>query len=209
MGARERRTRTAHASGLGLLVFERGRLYRRAELHEAWGGDTRVQAQGGILTPREEPVVLLITAVVGHDFGYTDWRDADGVWHYYGAGQEGDMEWARGNRAVHDHAANGEDLHLFEANPDGLLRYDGQYVCAEYEVRDDVPDVNKNPRRGFIFSLVPLDDAGGGDLSAAPASGPVGSLWALALLELKQRASRGPDQQTAPRGGAWKGVCAE
>src|SRR4051812_31688599 len=151
-------------------MFERGRLYRRAELHEAWGGEKQVQIQGGILTPREHPIVILITGVEGHDFGYTDWRDPDGVWHYYGAGQEGHMEWARGNTAIRDHTANGKELHLFEKNADGLLRYEGQFVCADYEIRDDVPDKNKAPRTGFVFALVPFDDAGGGDLSAPPAS---------------------------------------
>src|SRR5829696_7352885 len=153
-------------------MFERGRAYRRDELHEAWDGETRVQRQGGILTPREHPIVILITGEEGREFGYTDWRDKQGVWHYYGAGQEGSMEWVRGNVAIRDHARNGEDLHLFERLPDGLLRYEGQYVCADIEVRDDVPDRNKSPRTGFIFALVPFDDAGGGDLSVEPAFGP-------------------------------------
>src|SRR5918998_1556659 len=111
-------------------TFEHGRLYRRDELHKAWAGETRVQAQGGILTPREHPVVILVTGEEGREFGYDDWLDSEGVWHYYGAGQEGDMEWVRGNKAVRDHGANGEELHLFERDEGGLLRYAGQFVCA-------------------------------------------------------------------------------
>src|SRR3712207_3956949 len=117
-------------------MFERGRVYKRNELHQEWEGETEVQRQGGILTPREQPLVILITGEEGQEFGYDDWRDADGVWHYYGAGQEGDMEWVRGNLALRDHGVNGEEVHLFERDDEGL-RYEGQYVCADYDVRDD------------------------------------------------------------------------
>ena len=37
-------------------MFEQGRVYRRDEIHREWGGETRLQAQGGILTPREAPI---------------------------------------------------------------------------------------------------------------------------------------------------------
>lgn len=67
------------------------------------------------------------------------------------------MVWQRGNVALRDHAESGEDVHLF-ARVEGGLRYVGQFVCAGYEERDDVPDVNGNPRLGFVFELVALDD---------------------------------------------------
>ncbi len=66
-----------------------------------------------------------MTGEEGREFGYEDYRDAEGVFHYFGAGQEGDMEFVRGNLALRDHAENGEDIHLFEQEPGGL-RYQGQ-----------------------------------------------------------------------------------
>jgi 5-methylcytosine-specific restriction protein A len=139
-------------------VFERGRVYRRDELHRAWDGTTRVPLQGGILTPVEAPVVIVVTGEEGGQYGYDDYWDTDGVFHYYGAGQVGDMEWVRGNVALRDHADNGEDIHLFEQVLPSGLRYLGQFVCVGFYERDDVPDRNGALRRAIVFELVALED---------------------------------------------------
>ncbi len=73
-------------------MFEPGRIYKRAELHQEWGGTTEVQRQGGILTPREAPLVIVVTGEEGRQFGYADCWDDEGVFHYFGAGQDGDMD---------------------------------------------------------------------------------------------------------------------
>ncbi len=92
--------------------------------------DPRVRQQGGILTPSEAPLVLVVTGEEGGQYGYDDFWDDDGVFHYYGAGQVGRMELVRGNRALRDHSENGEEVHLFEqAQPSGL-RYDGPVWSA-------------------------------------------------------------------------------
>jgi 5-methylcytosine-specific restriction protein A len=166
-------------------VFERGRVYRRDELHLTWDGATRVQAQGGILTPVEAPVVIVVTGEEGGQYGYNDFWDADGVFHYYGAGQVGDMEFVRGNLALRDHAGNGEDVHLFE-QVQGGLRYEGQMVCAGYYERDDVPDRNGDLRRAIVFELVALDDERPSFVSSRTAD----SRWTMPLDELRERASR-------------------
>ena len=57
-------------------MFERGRVYRRDELHHAWDGATRVQQQGGILTPVEAPLVIVVTGEEGGQYGYDDYWDA-------------------------------------------------------------------------------------------------------------------------------------
>lgn len=98
-------------------MFEHGRVYRRNELHQAWDGTTEVQRQGGILTPVEGPIVIVVTGEEGSRYGYDDFWDEDGVFHYYGAGQLGPMEFVRGNLALRDH---GEDVHLFEMLREGL-----------------------------------------------------------------------------------------
>jgi 5-methylcytosine-specific restriction protein A len=128
-------------------VFERGRVYRRNEIHHAWAGATEVQRQGGILTPVEAPLVIVVTGEEGGQYGYDDFWDDDGVFHYFGAGRVGDMEWVRGNLALRDHAENGEDVHVFEQVQPSGLRYVGQFVGAGYYERDDVPDQNGDLRR--------------------------------------------------------------
>jgi hypothetical protein len=42
-------------------MFEPGRVYRRDEVHRQWNGSTQLQREGGILTPREVPLVIVIT----------------------------------------------------------------------------------------------------------------------------------------------------
>ena len=67
------------------------------------------------------------------------------------------MEFVRGNVALRDHTEAGEDVHLFEQVAGGL-RYVGQFVCAGYDERENVPDRNGDARRAIVFELVALDD---------------------------------------------------
>lgn len=168
-------------------MFEPGRVYPRDQLHHQWNGQTRLQPQGGILTPREVPLIIVVTGEEGQAYGYDDYRDDHGVFHYFGAGREGDMLFLRGNSALRDHAENGEDVHLFEQAAGGL-RYVGQYVCAGYEQREGVLDQNNQPRRAIIFELIALDD----ELAAptASTSGPGDARWTMPLDSLRSRASR-------------------
>jgi hypothetical protein len=70
------------------------------------------QGQRGILTPREVPLIVVVRGEEGRPFGYDDYWDSEGVFHSFGAGQEGDMTFVRGDLALRDHAENGEDVHL-------------------------------------------------------------------------------------------------
>ncbi len=170
-------------------MFEPGRVYRRDELHHEWGGTTQLQHQGGILTPREVPLIVVVTGAEGQPFGYDDYWADDGVFHYIGAGQVGDMEFVRGNLALRDHADAGEDLHLFEQVAGGL-RYVGQFVCAGYDERENVPDRNGNPRRAIVFELVALDEQLAAPDMASPAPAGGDPRWSMGLDELRGRASR-------------------
>jgi 5-methylcytosine-specific restriction enzyme A len=81
------------------------------ELHREFRG----QRYGGISTPPDQPFVLCFTGETGKKHGYRDWWDTEaGVLHYYGEGQSGDMEFTHGNKAIRDHATDGEDLYVFE-----------------------------------------------------------------------------------------------
>jgi 5-methylcytosine-specific restriction protein A len=112
-------------------VFERGIIYRRNELHHAYGSEVQVQQQGGILTPSGQPFIFVITGAAGRRHGYLVFEDEAGVLNYYGAGQGGDMEWRSHNRQLRDHAELGKDVHAFDEVPSGL-RYRGQLVTAGY-----------------------------------------------------------------------------
>jgi 5-methylcytosine-specific restriction protein A len=91
------------------------------------GGTTELQRQGGILTPREVPIIIVVTGEEGREFGYEDYWDGEGVFHYFGAGQEGDMEFACGNLALRDHAQNGEEsISSSKSVKASVLRADGR-----------------------------------------------------------------------------------
>lgn len=146
------------------VCFEVGRVYRRRDdIHARFGG----QQQGGISTPSGVPYIFLFTGESGGKYGYKDdWND-DGVYLYTGEGQAGDMRFVRGNKAIHDHLADGKDLLLFESLGKGKgVRFLGRFACASWEP-DTRPDVNGNDRRVIVFHLIRQEDS---DTSAAPAT---------------------------------------
>lgn len=81
--------------------FEVGKEYnRKTEIHGSFGE----QAQGGISTPKEFPVIFLFTSDTGAQHGYHDEYRGDGLFWYTGEGQTGDMRMAGGNKAILEHA---------------------------------------------------------------------------------------------------------
>jgi hypothetical protein len=50
------------------MSFQIGSIYRRKDIHDAFGG----QRQGGISTPRDYPAVFLFTQDEGSNYGYRD-----------------------------------------------------------------------------------------------------------------------------------------
>jgi 5-methylcytosine-specific restriction protein A len=175
-------------------MFEPARIYARADLHHEWGGTTEVQRQGGILTPREVPLVIVATGEEGHEFGHEDRWDDEGVFHHFGAAQEGDMRFVRGNLALRDHAQNGEDIHLFEQEPGGL-RYYGQMVLGGWNWKDDVPDRNGDLRRAIVFELIALEDETTSSTPAADSATVSDARWTMPLDDLRNRASRTVGEQ--------------
>jgi 5-methylcytosine-specific restriction protein A len=176
-------------------VFQSERIYQRSTLHEVWGGLKRAQPQGGILTPAHIPAVLVITGQGGAAYGYHDRWDEDGVLHYSGAGQEGDMEFKRGNLALRDHAREGEAVYVFQQQSDGL-RYLHEVAVGGWYYEDDVPDLHGNLRRAIVFKLVPLDqlEAASRDEVEAAADGT----WEVPLAELRDRALGGGNLDPDP-----------
>jgi 5-methylcytosine-specific restriction protein A len=94
----------------------------------------------------------------GEQYGYRDGWDDNGVFLYTGEGQEGDMEFVRGNRAIRDHALEGKDIHLFQAQGKGEgYRYLGRFACSTWEFRKG-PDLYGDERRVIVFHLIQPED---------------------------------------------------
>lgn len=161
-------------------MFIQGQIYERKMLHQLYGG----QRQGGICTPIESPFILLFAGEQGHQYGYHDGWNENGIYLYTGEGQIGDMAFVRGNRAIRDHIDNGKDLHLFEYTKKGQLRYIGQMVYIGYQEKQGI-DKNGNSRNIIVFELVPIalfSKAESNDVSLEA------SLWNETLENLRQRA---------------------
>jgi 5-methylcytosine-specific restriction enzyme A len=131
--------------------FEEGRIYnRRADVHAKFGG----QQQGGIITPAQYPLVIIITGEEGLAHGYADRTRNDGVFEYFGEGQIGDMVLQRGNLAVASHAADGKSLLLFRKTNEAL-RFVGEMVYERHHL-ERAPDREGNERSAIVFELRPL-----------------------------------------------------
>ena len=145
--------------------LERGKIYRRVDIHETYGG----RRQGGISPSRVSPNVMLFTdPVTGHRHGYFDgWGEDDGRFYYTGEGQNGDQKMVQGNLTVLKHVEEGRALRLFRIVSTGQAEYVGEFTLdPENPWRDvDAPDTNgEEIRKVIMFCLVPKD--------ALPPSGP-------------------------------------
>jgi 5-methylcytosine-specific restriction protein A len=131
--------------------FEEGKVYsRRVDIHAKFGG----QQQGGIVTPSQHPLVIIITGEEGLEHGYADRTRDDGVFEYFGEGQVGDMVMQRGNLAIASHAADGKSLLLFRKTTEGL-RFLGEMVYDKHHT-EKAPDREGNERDAIVFELRPL-----------------------------------------------------
>jgi 5-methylcytosine-specific restriction enzyme A len=132
-------------------MFNQGQIYKRTEIHSRMGG----QSQGGISTPINSPLILLFSGEQGKQYGYNDgWNN--GSFFYTGEGQEGDMSFVRGNKAIIEHSKEGKDLHLFQYTKEpGKVIYIGQMVCTGFQEKI-APDIKGNDRKVYVFELQPL-----------------------------------------------------
>jgi 5-methylcytosine-specific restriction protein A len=134
------------------LGFEVGRVYnRRNDIHARFGG----QQQGGIITPSQHPLVIIITGEEGLEHGYADRYRPDGVFEYFGEGQVGAMEMQRGNRAIAEHSTLGKSLLLFRKTGEGV-RFEGEMVYENHHI-ERAPDRMGTERDAIVFELRPLE----------------------------------------------------
>lgn len=140
-------------------MFELEKLYnRRKDIHGVLGG----QMQGGIATPTKSPIIILFTGEAGEAHGYHDGYDENGLFIYTGEGQEGHMQFVRGNKAIRDHIQNGKELLLFSAaKKKGMYRFKGSYICAGYDDKSTGSDTNGAIRRLIRFQLVFANEISG------------------------------------------------
>lgn len=130
-------------------MFEIGKEYnRKSDIHGPYGG----QAQGGISTPKDHPIVFIFTSDAGGQHGYKDEYRDDGIFWYTGEGQIGDMKMVSGNRAIFEHAKNNKTLHVFEYTKKSHVRYIGSAECLGYHEETRI-DRNGDYRTAFVFHL--------------------------------------------------------
>jgi 5-methylcytosine-specific restriction protein A len=128
--------------------FVVGQEYRRQDLHAEYGG----QQQGGISTPAKHPIIFLFSGPSGEQYGYTDsWQG--GRYLYCGEGQEGDMTFTRGNKAIRDHGD--KEIHAFEYVKPGIVRYVGEFKYGGFHTREG-KDIRGRLRKVIVFELIPV-----------------------------------------------------
>jgi len=126
-----------------------GEVYKRKALHDSFGG----QRNGGISTPSRYPVILLFTNESGSLYGYSsDGQQQNGLYWYTGEGQEGDMKFVRGNRAILEHESKKVSLLLFEGAEKSFVRYIGEALLVGHHETIG-PDKNGNNRKIIVFEL--------------------------------------------------------
>lgn len=136
-------------------MFKVGKHYSRLnDIHLLYGGGR----QGGISASRTHPFIFLFSGESGKDYGYEDgWQPNEDTFLYTGEGQEGDMSFTRGNKAIRDHLENGKQLMLFEALGKGKpVEFIGQFDCASHDAAD-ATDRAGHVRKAIRFHLVPID----------------------------------------------------
>lgn len=139
------------------LPFQVGALYsRKTDIHDRFGG----QRQGGISTPKDAPFVFIFTGEAGKSHGYADKWDEEGMLHYFGEGQSGDMTMTGGNRAIDRHLPEGKRLLVFKslghAKP---YRFDGEFIKQSWYTKPDTPASRGPNRNAIVFRLEPIDTA--------------------------------------------------
>jgi hypothetical protein len=130
------------------------RLSRR-DVHARFGG----RQQGGISPSRESAVVMFFTdPVTGHQHGYYDGWDDDGLFNYVGEGQKGDQRLAQGNKSILQHRKDGRTLEGFLARGTEVT-YLGEFELTDTYYRDAHETGDENTiRQVIVFRLRPRND---------------------------------------------------
>lgn len=132
--------------------FEQGKLYRRSDLHDQFGGNR----QRGISPSAKEAVIFIFSGESGGQYGYTDgWNEDHTVFTFTGEGQVGDQTFTMGNKALRDHISSSKDVFLFRASSNGLCKFDDQLTLLGYELKPAL-DRNGDSRTVISFMFEPF-----------------------------------------------------
>jgi hypothetical protein len=96
--------------------------------------------------------------VTGHQHGYYDGMDADGLFNYVGEGQKGDQKLVQGNKAILRHREEGRTLEGFLARGTEVT-YLGEFELVDYFFRDAHESGNRDIiRQVVVFRLRSLGE---------------------------------------------------
>lgn len=127
--------------------FEKGKLYKRSELHDQFGGNR----QRGISPSAKLPVIFIFSGDSGSQYGYTDgWNEDYTIFTYTGEGQVGDQEFTMGNKALRDHIELSKDVFLFTAASGGQYKFNDQLTLINYEKK---PALDRNGDSRMVISF--------------------------------------------------------
>jgi hypothetical protein len=128
--------------------FIPNQLYKRSLIHDEYGGNR----QGGISPSAKVPYIFIFSGKSGAQYGYKDGWDNHNIFSYTGEGQDGDMQFIRGNLALKEHLNTGKRVFLFEIEGGGMVKFNSEmeFYDADYF---ETPDINKKNRIGIKFFL--------------------------------------------------------
>jgi 5-methylcytosine-specific restriction protein A len=128
--------------------FIPNQLYKRSLIHDEYGGNR----QGGISPSAKVPYIFIFSGKSGAQYGYRDGWDNNNIFSYTGEGQEGDMQFIKGNLALKEHLNRGKRVFLFEIEGGGLVKFisEMEFYDADYF---ETPDKNGTNRIGIRFFL--------------------------------------------------------
>jgi 5-methylcytosine-specific restriction protein A len=81
---------------MNLIPFIPNQLYKRSLIHDEYGGNR----QGGISPSAKVPYIFIFSGKSGAQYGYKDGWDNNNIFTDTGEGQEGDMQFIKGNLAL-------------------------------------------------------------------------------------------------------------
>lgn len=100
---------------------------------------------------------MIFTGESGEQYGYKDGWTKDNNFLYTGEGQVGDMQFIKGNKAIRDHISNDKDVFLFQYVYRAHVKFLGQVVYVEHEIRENI-DRENNLRDATVFKLEPIKE---------------------------------------------------
>jgi 5-methylcytosine-specific restriction enzyme A len=111
------------------LPFIPGKVYKRTDIHNKYGGS----GWGGIAVSAKYPYIFIFSLQSGEQHGYKDQWENDDVFSYTSEGQIGDMQFIRGNLALRDHVKSGKRIFLFTEFKKAYVKFDAELEFVTYD----------------------------------------------------------------------------